>query len=177
MSPGLAYYFPSERDEGSDFVFAILGRAMGLVALFETAIIGLASTIQALEQASGIGLNILQEPEKFSRLVAELQRRPLYRAEQALVDRGTLPIQDILDNARQARNELVHEVPYLLISAHMDKRSPHPNPTIQRIGVLAAQIALGLAWIEHIADPPNERMRTDAIPGYVQEIVQWVCQL
>lgn len=161
-----------DRSERADSIYSVIGRALTLATHFESSCRGLVVVLKLRTTPR----EILDFPEGFEELSDELYRRSLYQNISTFA-----PTQDdfrqLLDKARNARNEIVHEI--ALGFEDWEKLKREEDFFLSRIHELSLILAeadravcFALTVLTHDQMPNN-----DFLEKYPERIAKWVCDL
>jgi hypothetical protein len=168
------FFFPPTKAEHANVVFAILGRALALAARFESGCRALSSFIQLKEEPSP-----LDSEESLRAFSDRLARTQLAQVTRHLADHITphISVFEVLNQARMARNEVVHELPLGFEYWAYDE-----NPWDDQLRALrkAVQLIAGGDQLVSlvVSEITNEPLPTvAAIQEYPNTLTEWVCSL
>jgi len=180
----LAYFHPDERTECSDEISGVVGRALTLATHYDMNCKSLANVMDLRKNT-----HLLNDKESFNELIERLQKRQL----KVSIDKFTSTItkglkasnlsdevieafhQTIfawLDEGREARNEIAHDIAVAL-STH-----PEDELVIDRIRELVPKIARADFFIANfIENHINKTAVSPSMEDFVDYAVKWVCEV
>ena len=161
-----------ERTEWGDSIYSAIGRALTLATHFESSCRGLVGILQLKTTPH----EILESPTGIEEFSAELYRRSLGRNISTLV-----PTQDdfrlLLDKARDARNEIAHEIALGIEDQEgLERNEDFLLRRIRELSLILAEadraVCFALTVVTHDHMPNNNFLKE-----YPEKIARWVCGL
>jgi hypothetical protein len=159
-----------ERTEWGDGIYSILGRALTLVAHFESCCRSLAGILH-LKYGSR---EIFESEELTKEFLEKLYERPLKKHISQFAASED-DFRHLMDKARFARNEIAHEIP---LGMHDQSGLNHTEEYfLKRIRELSIILAeADRAVCSALTDLTNEPMpNNDFLKNYADRVVKWVC--
>lgn len=170
MTPGI-FIDDFERTEWSDGIYSTLGRALTLAAHFESCCRSLAEILHLKFGQR----EIFESEEPMKEFLKKLHDRPLNKHISKFA-----PSEDdfrrLMDKARFARNEIVHEIP---VGMHDQNGLNHNEEyflkRIRELSVLLAEADRAVCFA--LTEIANEHMpNNDFLKNYPDRVVKWVCE-
>lgn len=126
--------------------------------------------------AAALDCFFLESSDNLDDWLRKVNKRTLDKNIKGL-DVADLEIQEYLNAARFARNELVHEIPLGLDGCIDHLPRPLVESKMKRLAELAVDLAAGDFMIESIVNHlTNEPRYVDSLNGYSSKIREWVTE-
>lgn len=166
------FYFPPQRRPWIDSLFSVFGRALALATRVESGVYAVAGLINLRLQPGVMG-----SEESLRRFTNQLRKGPLAKTICELSEkdrRGFLQMFNVLNAARLARNELVHEA--TLGFEHWSEDDDEANRQIVELRLAVRRLAIADRLISALATllSGGPRPTPAAFRSYHRNLERWV---
>ena len=166
------FFFPPTKANHAGLVFAALGRALALATRFEAGCRSLSALIDL--RGDPAPLRSKEALQVFSEGIA---RRRLFKATEHISQYANVPIFDVLNEARNARNRIVHEQSlgfenWAYEEGLWDEELGALCEAAQKLGRAELLISLASSVLTNTALPTMA-----SLDDYPDMLARWVCSI
>ena len=166
------YFPPAHRLPWMDALFAVFGRALALATRFEGGVYALCSLISLRRDA-----RVLESEDSLRSFSEQLRKGPLAKAARQLADQDSnsfVYVFNVLNDARKARNELVHEA--TLGFEHWAEDESEAQKQLDHLRIIVRRLAMADRLLSGLATFfSNDPMPTKtALQRYRKMLEEWV---